>query len=176
MKLLTLLIIALLFVGILSENSFEAFKREISNEINSLRNDISRKDQDIQDLKVNLQHTRAELADSKIMKEQMIEEFSYYYSPKTCKELLKHGFNESKNYFLKPGGSRPIQVFCELPAGKASIGQPIETNIEHCDSKFCHEEVMNYDIAMDQLKMLIDTSSNCQQWLKFDCLSSPTKV
>ena len=177
---ITISLMVCLIVGILSENEFEKFQTKVLTEIQNLKHNTARNDQEILDLKSQLQDTKAELIEAKDYNKWPNKVIGLYHAPKNCLELLKYGFNESRMYFLDLDGigvqNPPIEVFCELPSGKTIVGESHETEIEPCPDALCHKFMVPYKYPIDQLTLLVDSSISCSQWIKFDCFSTPSKV
>ena len=96
----------------------------------------------------------------------------------TCLELKNYGLTVSKEFDLDPDGINrgqiPIKAWCEIPEGITIIGEAKEIEILHSQSPNRDTHDIEYEpLLMDQIKALIDTSSECYQEISFYCHSTP---
>ena len=97
--------------------------------------------------------------------------------PETCSEMANAGIDESMNVMLDPDGKNqglpPIDVKCQMPAGKTILGQEVIAVVDNCQTKGCYKKDLSYDAPMGQIEALISKSSTCSQSIKIECTSAP---
>ena len=70
-----------------------------------------------------------------------------------------------------------LQVSCQLPQGKTTLGEAVEVKVDDCPDPHCfvYKTPYNPD-EMDQIKNLIQRSSVCTQRITIKCKSAPLQV
>ena len=107
-----------------------------------------------------------------------LEELSKLSVTETCMELKNYGFTVSKEFDLDPDGLNrgqiPIKAWCDIPEGITIIGETkeIEITMSQSPDHFTHH-IEYTPLLMDQIKALIDRSSDCYQEITFYCHSTP---
>ena len=96
----------------------------------------------------------------------------------TCLELKNYGLTVSKEFDLDPDGINrgqiPIKAWCEIPEGITIIGETKEIDFAQSQSPNRDTHDIEYEPhLMDQIKALIDASSECYQEISFYCHSAP---
>ena len=136
---------------------------EVQNQIDTLTN----ADRIIQDDVIGLDNQFSNL-----------EDLSKLSVKETCMELKNYGLTGSREFDLDPDGLNqgqvPIKAWCKIPEGITKIGKPLEIEITHSksQSRFTHD--IDYEpVLMDQIKALMDSSSECYQEITFYCHSTP---
>ena len=98
----------------------------------------------------------------------------------SCGQLARLGFNVSDIFYLDYDGlglgKPPFEAFCQFPEQTLIVGQVVSVDVVHCDTDFCFEHPLNYDIAEEQLEKLLEVSTTCSQSVTLNCFSSPIKV
>ena len=98
----------------------------------------------------------------------------------SCGQLARLGFNVSDIFYLDYDGlgfgKPPFEAFCQFPEQTLIVGQEVSVDVVHCDTDFCFEHPLNYDIAEEQLEKLLEVSTTCSQSVTLNCFSSPIKV
>ena len=100
---------------------------------------------------------------------------------RSCQELANLGITQSGTYEIDLDGpdsmAEPSMVFCDFTTNSTEIrhDQQSEIMIEKCqDGDFgCHQTDLSYDVPMDQIRALIDSSECCEQSIRFDCFLAP---
>ena len=152
--------------------------KRLTDENQNMKNKMNLLQQDLNETKVTINQL---LNGSNMLKtyfnETNIEELSKLAVTETCLELKNYGLNISKEFTLDPDGLNqgqiPIKAWCEIPEGITKIGETTEIEITHCDSLSCFTHDFEYaPIMIDQMKALINTSSECFQEMTFYCHST----
>ena len=98
----------------------------------------------------------------------------------SCGQLARLGFNVSDIFYLDYDGlglgKPPFEAFCQFPEQTLIVGQVVSVDVVHCDTDFCFEHPLNYNIAEEQLEKLLEVSTTCSQSVTLNCFSSPIKV
>ena len=98
----------------------------------------------------------------------------------SCGQLARLGFNVSDIFYLDYDGlgfgKPPFEAFCQFPEQTLIVGQEVSVDVVHCDTDFCFEHPLDYDIAEEQLEKLLEVSTTCSQSVTLNCFSSPIKV
>ena len=98
----------------------------------------------------------------------------------SCSQLASFGFEISDTYFLDYDGlgqgHSPFKVFCRMPENIAQVGEEVIHEVEHCQTSYCFEKLLNYEAPNDQLTKLLEASPSCSQTITLDCFLSPVKV
>ena len=107
-----------------------------------------------------------------------LDELAKLSVTETCLDLNAFGLNISKEFDLDPDGlnqgQTPIKAWCDLPEGITKIGMETEIEVPRTDSQNSFTYNFEYEPRMiDQMKALIDSSSECFQEITFYCLSTP---
>ena len=107
-----------------------------------------------------------------------LDELSKLTVTETCMEPKNYGLTVSKEFDLDPDGLNqgqiPIKAWCELPEGITKIGKTEEIEIAQSQSPDCFTHDIEYTpLLMDQIKALMDTSSECYQEITFYCHTTP---
>jgi len=98
---------------------------------------------------------------------------------KTCDDLARCGLTESGEYELDPDGpmygDEPIRVFCNFTTNATVIiPDTNEINLQNCESgSGCASVNVSYEVNMNQIMSIVDSSTYCQQELIFSCNMSP---
>ena len=103
-------------------------------------------------------------------------------APKTCSELLtKHPSTTSGNHYLNPQGLvalSSVQVFCDMTSkngvGVTVIGHDSEsrTFVNGYESPGSYKRKIKYDISIKQIVAIIKQSTNCEQFVRYECHNS----
>ena len=101
-------------------------------------------------------------------------------APENCGEAIDLGVKTSRFITLDPDGQsvkeEPILGFCEVPTGTTILDTDVTVEVQTCDSLHCFQHNMTYAAPLQQMVALIDTSGNCSQSIKVDCLTAPLQV
>ncbi|KAK3721432.1 hypothetical protein QZH41_020688 [Actinostola sp. cb2023] len=115
------------------------------------------------------------------------ELYDFYFIPvaKSCSHAKSLGYHESKHYFIDPdgpiGAAQPFSVYCNMTSHNGigvtvvSHNSEARTLVDGCDDAGCYRRDVVYDgISSDlqQLRALTSISTNCEQYMKYECLSS----
>ena len=106
----------------------------------------------------------------------------YVKYPETCTKVKVNISDVSGDHFIDPDGilgENPFPVFCNM-IDKGGVGVTVDSddseNRTHVDG---FEPVGSYSLDIDynpasisQLKVLTELSTNCQQFIKYECLDS----
>ena len=70
-----------------------------------------------------------------------------------------------------------LQVSCQLAQEKTTLGEAVEVKVDDCPDPHCfvYKTPYNPD-EMDQIKNLIQRSSQCTQRITIKCKSAPLQV
>ena len=97
----------------------------------------------------------------------------------SCSELRQAGFSESKAYPISPRGLAPFTVYCDMRdkngVGVTVIGHDSETRtlVIGTEGPGSFQRNINYSgYTKQQLVSLIDASTNCEQFIKYECHGS----
>ncbi|XP_046456719.1 uncharacterized protein LOC124203884 isoform X2 [Daphnia pulex] len=97
--------------------------------------------------------------------------------PRTCRELraIDPSLSSGMHWIDPDGqgvGDDPIYVYCDMASGSTSILHDSETAIDvgHCADPGCYSRAINYNASMKQMESLIALSSECHQFIKYDCI------
>ena len=112
---------------------------------------------------------------------EYVEEASKAKILRSCEELARHGVRKNGDYLVDPDGELlsqdPIMVHCIFNEGPAitEISHYHEKPIivDHCDSKGCFEQSIEYNVPLAQIEALISLSESCSQHLDFGCFLAP---
>ena len=100
----------------------------------------------------------------------------------SCSVIKKYVNSVSGNYVIDPdgeGGLAPFTVFCDM-TDKSRVGVTVishnsesRTHVSGCDSAGCYSRDIHYTGAsLSQLASLTRVSSQCEQFIKYDCYGS----
>ena len=73
-------------------------------------------------------------------------------------------------------GKPPFEAFCQFPEQILIVGQAVSVDVVHCDTDFCFEHPLNYNVAEEQFEKLLEVSTTCSQSVTLNCFSSPINV
>ena len=99
---------------------------------------------------------------------------------RSCEELARHGVGKNGDYLVDPDGELlsqdPIMVHCIFDEGPAiteiSHYQEKPIIVDHCDSKECYEQSIEYNVPLAQIEALI---SDIRQSIdRNDCGKNPS--
>ena len=100
----------------------------------------------------------------------------------SCSEVKKYINSVSGNYVIDPdgeGGLAPFTVFCDMTdksgVGVTVIGHDSEsrTHVDGCENAGCYSRDIHYTGAsLSQLASLTRISSQCEQFIKYECYNS----
>ena len=105
-----------------------------------------------------------------------------FNSPSSCSVIRKYVSSTSGNYVIDPdgeGGLAPFTVYCDM-SDKNGVGVTIvshdsesRTLVDGYDGKGDYSHSIHYSGAsLSQLASLTDISSNCEQFIKYECYGS----
>nr|CRX73256.1 Contactin-associated protein 2-like [Hydra vulgaris] len=97
---------------------------------------------------------------------------------RTCHELMDSGFTESKNYKLCSNNEQVYQAYCDMSSGETIIGHNIKNDtrvdegekVEGTQSFYIHP--VKYSVDVLSIINLMELSSLCKQYIRFDCFQS----
>ena len=100
----------------------------------------------------------------------------------SCSEIKKYISSVSGNYVIDPdgeGGLAQFTVFCDM-TDKSGVGVTIishdsesRTHVNGCDDPGCYSRDIHYTGAsLPQLASLTRVSSQCEQFIKYECYNS----
>ena len=100
----------------------------------------------------------------------------------SCSEVKKYISSVSGNYVIDPdgeGGLAPFTVFCDM-TDKSGVGVTVishdsesRTHVSGCDLRGCYSRDIHYTGAsLSQLASLTRVSSQCEQFIKYECYNS----
>ena len=100
----------------------------------------------------------------------------------SCSEVKKYISSVSGNYVIDPdgeGGLAPFTVFCDM-ADKSGVGVTVishdsesRTHVKGCEDPGCYSRDIHYTGAsLSQLASLTRVSSQCEQFIKYECHDS----
>ena len=73
-------------------------------------------------------------------------------------------------------GTPPFEAVCQFPEQVLIVGEEVSVDVTHCDTDFCFEHPVNYNVAEEQFVKLLEVSTTCSQSVTLNCFSSPIKV
>ena len=102
--------------------------------------------------------------------------------PASCSEVKKYISSVSGNYVIDPdgeGGLAPFTVFCDM-TDKSGVGVTVishdgesRTRVHGCEKAGCYSRDIHYTGAsLSQLASLTRVSSQCEQFIKYECYDS----
>ena len=102
--------------------------------------------------------------------------------PASCSEVKKYISSVSGNYVIDPdgeGGLAPFTVFCDM-TDKSRVGVTVishdsesRTHVKGCEDQGCYSRDIHYKGAsLSQLASLTRLSSQCEQFIKYECYGS----
>ena len=102
--------------------------------------------------------------------------------PASCSEVKKYISSVSGNYVIDPdgeGGLAPFTVFCDM-TDKSGVGVTVishdsesRTHVNGCEDHGCYSRDIHYTGAsLSQLASLTNVSSQCEQFIKYECYDS----
>ena len=102
--------------------------------------------------------------------------------PASCSEVKKYISSFSRNYVVDPdgeGGLAPFTVFCDM-TDKSGVGVTVishdsesRTLVNGCEDHGCCSRDIHYTGAsLSQLASLTRVSSQCEQFIKYECFDS----
>ena len=100
----------------------------------------------------------------------------------SCSVIKKYVSSVSGNYVIDPdgeGGLAPFTVFCDM-TDKSGVGVTVishdsesRTHVYGCDPSGCYSRDIHYTGAsLSQLASLTRVSSQCEQFIKYECYDS----
>ena len=100
----------------------------------------------------------------------------------SCSVIKKYVSGASGNYVIDPdgeGGLAPFTVFCDM-TDKSRVGVTVishdsesRTHVNGCEDQGCYSRDIHYTGAsLSQLARLTRVSSQCQQFIKYECYDS----
>ena len=100
----------------------------------------------------------------------------------SCSVIKKYVNSVSGNYVIDPdgeGGLAPFTVFCDM-TDKSGVGVTVishdsesRTHVKGCEDKGCYSRDIHYTGAsLSQLASLTRVSSQCEQFIKYECYNS----
>ena len=100
----------------------------------------------------------------------------------SCSVIKKYVSSVSGNYVIDPdgeGGLAPFTVFCDM-TDKSGVGVTVishdsesRTHVKGCEDKGCYSRDIHYTGAsLSQLASLTRVSSQCEQFIKYECYDS----
>ena len=104
--------------------------------------------------------------------------------PASCSEVKKYISTVSGNYVIDPdgeGGLAPFRVLCDI-TDKSGVGVTVishdsesRTHVDGCNPSGCYSRDIHYTGAsLSQLASLTRVSSQCEQFIKYECYGSRT--
>ncbi|XP_068678275.1 contactin-associated protein 1-like isoform X2 [Montipora foliosa] len=101
---------------------------------------------------------------------------------KSCSDVRKFVGSASGNFVIDPdgvGGLAPFTVYCDM-TDKNGIGVTVishdserRTHVQGCEAAGCYSRDVHYiGASLSQLAMLTTVSSNCEQFIKYECHGS----
>ena len=101
---------------------------------------------------------------------------------KSCSELRRAGFTNSRMYTIDPdstGGVSAFSVFCDM-ADKGGVGVTVishdseaRTVVQGCEAPGCYSRNVRYNgVSKAQLVSLTKASLKCEQFIKYECYDS----
>ena len=105
-----------------------------------------------------------------------------FHSPASCSALLKRRPSTTSGwYYINPQGlssSLSVRVLCNMTSkngiGVTVIGHDSErrTLVKGYESPGSYQRNIRYDISMEQIGAIVKQSTNCEQFIKYECYSS----
>ena len=100
----------------------------------------------------------------------------------SCSVIKKYASSVSGNYVIDPdgeGGLAPFTVFCDM-TDKSGVGVTVishdsesRTHVDGCEVRGCYSRDIHYSGAsLSQLASLTRVSSQCEQFIKYECYDS----
>ena len=100
----------------------------------------------------------------------------------SCSVIRKYISSASGNYVIDPdgtGGLAPFTVYCNM-SDKNGVGVTVishdsekRTHVQGCDPPGCYSRDIHYTgTSLSQLASLTRVSSNCEQFIKYECYDS----
>ena len=100
----------------------------------------------------------------------------------SCSVIKKYVSSVSGNYVIDPdgeGGLAPFTVFCDM-TDKSGVGVTVishdsesRTHVKGCEDRGCYSRDIHYTGAsLSQLASLTRVSSQCEQFIKYECYDS----
>ena len=100
----------------------------------------------------------------------------------SCSVIKKYVTSVSGNYVIDPdgeGGLAPFTVFCDM-TDKSGVGVTVishdsesRTHVRGCEDQGCYSRDIHYTRAsLSQLASLTRVSSQCEQFIKYECYNS----
>ena len=100
----------------------------------------------------------------------------------SCSVIKKYVSSVSGNYVIDPDGEvglAPFTVFCDM-TDKSGVGVTVishdsesRTHVDGCEVRGCYARDIHYSGAsLSQLASLTRVSSQCEQFIKYECYSS----
>ena len=100
----------------------------------------------------------------------------------SCSVIKRYVTSASGNYVIDPdgeGGLAPFTVFCDM-TDKSGVGVTVishdsesRTHVSGCESDGCYSRNIHYTGAsLSQLARLTKVSSQCEQFIKYECYAS----
>eukprot|EP00062_Callorhinchus_milii_P019503 gi/632974159/ref/XP_007903517.1/ PREDICTED: uncharacterized threonine-rich GPI-anchored glycoprotein PJ4664.02-like [Callorhinchus milii] len=97
----------------------------------------------------------------------------------SCAALKEAGFQESKEYYIDPDGTRQgvleFAVFCDMTSDPFTAITVVSHNSETrlrvapCEEPGCYSRELSYQADLIQLNALTRVSESCEQHVKLDC-------
>ena len=99
--------------------------------------------------------------------------------PGSCSDIRQAGYSVSKTFFISPSGLAPFSVYCDM-RDKNGVGVTVISHdseeralVSGTEGPGSFQRKINYNgYSKQQLVSLIDASSNCEQFIKYECYGS----
>ena len=97
--------------------------------------------------------------------------------PITCSQLRRAGQTKSGTYMIAPAGTS-LDVYCDMDSrpgeGITIVSHDSEgrTRVAGIEATGGYKRKINYNIPLAQVKALINLSSKCEQFIKYECKGS----
>ena len=98
--------------------------------------------------------------------------------PKTCKDIRAKGSQQSGTYQVYPVSSQSVNVYCDM-ASKNGVGVTVISHDSEArtwvigkEAPFSARRVISYEISNTSIKGIVESSSKCEQYIKYECKGS----
>ena len=170
------LVLLLTFTGVQSNQLLEQkFERELRKAEQKFKEELRKAKEELRN------EFQAKLDAGGVDQDSLaiFEEMTKVHAEKSCQDLALHGVEKSGLYYIDTDGvkvgQKPFKTYCDFQDDGSSltkIHHDIDSphTMDQCnEGPGCAKVEFTYEIAMPQLKNLIQSSEHCYQELQVDC-------
>ena len=116
--------------------------------------------------------------ESKFTRLQSLTKILVKFRRRTCNQLRLAGEQKSGTYTIYPSNVQPFRVYCDMTS-KSGVGITVishdseaRTRVQGIEVAGGYAKRIAYELPTDNIKAVIDASTKCEQFLKYECKGS----